>query len=119
MNTIELLIQSATAPDEDAREGQRELKEAFASHGITTSSRYMTFDAPGVPGNYLGEVLRITAVAIPAVCKVLGYWIRSRSGRRTTLEISKSRMKIEAQTAQDVEKILKALKEVASDEKPD
>jgi len=112
--TIELLITPIPAPEENERHGRRELGEALGTLGIATFARIRTLDAAGAGGTYLGEVLRIAPTAISVVGAVLGVWIRARLGRKLTVHMDKRGVTIEAHSAADVEKVLKALKDVAS-----
>jgi hypothetical protein len=113
MDKIRLLLTAIAAPGEDASgkgSAESQLVDALKANNISAYPRYFTRDAVGEGATYLGQAIEVVEKALPVVGTVVGIWLRGRFGRKIKLKVDDDGVEVEAQTAEDVEKLLEAAK---------
>jgi hypothetical protein len=109
------------APDdapERAPEYQAELREfgnALRAEGVAFSQSAITFDSIE-GGGYPVGAFAVAALVIPYVTKIVVAWLRVRGGRKVRVKVGDTH--VEAQTPEDVERLLKAAAEFKRDSRP-
>ena len=114
MDTIPLLLTAVAGPGEDAsgKDGaESQLVQSLKEHHIAVYPRYFTRDSVGEGATYLGQAIEVVEKTLPVVGTVIGVWLRGRFGRKVKIKVGDDGIEVEAQTADDAERLLAAAKE--------
>lgn len=106
------LIPSSDDPPKHTKEYQAELgtlEKEMRGQGIEFSSRAFLMESASGGGFSLGEFYAIVKTVSPLLTVSLGAWLHKRYGRKVKLKFKD--VQIEATTVEEVEKLIKLVKE--------
>lgn len=112
-----LRVHLIPSPDDSAlrsseyQQAIRDFRDLLRAHGLKPSMRIQTMDAAaGNAPSILDGVFSLATASLPVVGTCLGFWLKGHYGRRVRIEFDKDGevKKAEAQTVEDIEKLLKA-----------
>jgi hypothetical protein len=115
------MIAALDDPDQRSSGYQRQLTQfadSLTSNGMDFSaarSLRMTEAAPVVYGGAF--TVQVLPALVPVVCTLLGAWLRGRYDRRVRLKVGD--IEAEAQTVEDVEKLLRRAQELQKGDQPE
>lgn len=101
------LLNASDDPPTFSAEGQvplRTVMAAFKENEIEVDTPFMTLDSVDVVGGYTGEIAVLANAFGPVLVGILGAWLQSKTGRKVRLKDGD--VEIEAQTVEDVGKLL-------------
>lgn len=87
----------------------RTVVAAFEENAIDVDAPFMTLDAADAIGGYTGEIAVLATAFGPVLTGILGAWLQSKTGRKVKLKDGD--IEIEAQSVEDVRKLLEMVAE--------
>jgi len=109
MAEASLLVTPVPAKDETSRDisvAGRELRSAFELQGVVATPCMLTYDAVHASCTYLGESIELARAVLPPVSAIICVWLQARRGRKVRFKSEDLGLDIEAQTPEDVKKLL-------------
>lgn len=126
MDAPELQLTLIPAPDDPRLKSSayqaelRQLEQDLQSKGIQASALFEVREAwtpVPMPAPYLGDFfIKLTTAIGPVLGAVVGAWLHARYGRKVRLKIGD--IEAEAQTAEEVEKLLARAQEIQRSNQP-
>jgi hypothetical protein len=99
----------------------RHVLSALRDKGVEPEAPFMTLDAADAVSGYTGQlIISLAQIAVPVLTAALVAWLKGRPGRKVSVELySDGKLrKAEAQTEEQVLKLMKAAREGAEPQAP-